>query len=233
MDALFEQRTVSGVTKGAAATFATTPAEAASATEVSVSGAAAREVGEEASSNGNNGSNGSNGSSDGSGGGSAIKAPTFDSVGNWTHEGQGFTVDFVLDAGSTSGGGDGGTAVAAGQAILDGRTATGRGIAVVIGSNNSIVMHIQDGDGNALPPSTVATEPPTEQLRQRQRPPTPMRTVLQTDPMCSAVLASPGKHHVGIVLDAGPMVVTFVVDGLVCDGGYGKNPAGVQSNRGL
>ena len=133
----------------------------------------------------------------------AIRAPVFGSIGQWTHAGQGFTIDFVLDR-------DGeGTP---GQAILDARTSTGRGVAVMTGTNHSIVLHLSDGDGVDAGADAPSGPPP--------RPPTPMRSVLQTDPLCSAVLAKAGKHHVGIVVDAGPMVATFIVDGLVCDGGH-------------
>jgi hypothetical protein len=43
--------------------------------------------------------------------------------------------------------------------------------------------------------------------------------VAATDWICSARLASSGPHHVCVILDAGPRMVTWVVDGHVCDGG--------------
>ena len=41
-----------------------------------------------------------------------------------------------------------------------------------------------------------------------------------TDPTCSRQLASPGDHYVGAVADAGPKMITFFVDGKLCDGGH-------------
>ena len=46
-----------------------------------------------------------------------------------------------------------------------------------------------------------------------------------TDPTCSDVLASPGSHFVGVVANGGLNVVTFMVDGGLCDGG-GRQPFG-------
>ena len=43
----------------------------------------------------------------------------------------------------------------------------------------------------------------------------------QTDPVCSRRLldAKSSPHHVGILVDGGPKMVSFVVDGKLCDGG--------------
>ena len=41
----------------------------------------------------------------------------------------------------------------------------------------------------------------------------------RTDPICSARLASAGTHHVGVVVDGGPKMILWVVDGKLCDGG--------------
>jgi hypothetical protein len=51
-------------------------------------------------------------------GAGTITAPRFESIGNWTHAGQGFTIDFVLNSGA-AGALDGAASV--GQSILDGR----------------------------------------------------------------------------------------------------------------
>jgi hypothetical protein len=40
-----------------------------------------------------------------------------------------------------------------------------------------------------------------------------------TDPTCSAQLASSGTHYFGMILDVGPGMVLFFVDGKLCDGG--------------
>ena len=38
-------------------------------------------------------------------------------------------------------------------------------------------------------------------------------------PSCTALLANTSRHTVGIVADAGPELVTMMVDGVLCDGG--------------
>ena len=43
--------------------------------------------------------------------------------------------------------------------------------------------------------------------------------VLMTDPICSAHLATAGTHYVAVVADAGPNMLSFMVDGRLCDGG--------------
>jgi hypothetical protein len=93
---------------------------------------------------------------------------------------------------------------------------------VLVGVNNSIVLQMSDRD--TTPPTTntnmerqdnidnsngnnavaplrdgSAGQQPTGSVGAGQRPPTPMRNVLQTDPLCSKVLGKPGKHHVGTV----------------------------------
>ena len=40
-----------------------------------------------------------------------------------------------------------------------------------------------------------------------------------TDPVCTRKLLLPGLHHMAVVVDNGPFLIYFVVDGLVCDGG--------------
>lgn len=46
-----------------------------------------------------------------------------------------------------------------------------------------------------------------------------------SDFVCSARLRAPGQHHVAVVVDAGPRMVTWVVDGHLCDGGPMHDPA--------
>lgn len=48
---------------------------------------------------------------------------------------------------------------------------------------------------------------------------------ISTDAACSAVLASPGRHFFGAVLDGGPCIATVMVDGVLCDGA-GKSDTG-------
>lgn len=97
------------------------------------------------------------------------------------------------------------TKAESGQCILDGRSATGAGVALTVGGNGSIVVQLSDGvvKGSA-----------------------DGRTI-QTDPMCSAVLQNPGLHHFGVIVDAGPMLLTLSVDGVVCDGGHAPGPNGM------
>ena len=44
-------------------------------------------------------------------------------------------------------------------------------------------------------------------------------TGITVDEACSLQLTSPGRHQLGVILDAGPQIVLFVVDGVLCDGG--------------
>ena len=43
-----------------------------------------------------------------------------------------------------------------------------------------------------------------------------------TDPTCSAHLKTPGDHYVAVLADGGPKMITFFVDGKLCDGGPNK-----------
>jgi hypothetical protein len=47
----------------------------------------------------------------------------------------------------------------------------------------------------------------------------PLTIEWSTDPACSRQLAQPGSHYLALVLDPGPMMVSFMVDGKLCDGG--------------
>ncbi|MCC6487256.1 MAG: FAD-dependent oxidoreductase [Candidatus Hydrogenedentes bacterium] len=53
----------------------------------------------------------------------------------------------------------------------------------------------------------------------------------------AGVLSTPGLHHVAMIVDGGPRIATFVVDGILCDGGeettqgwYRVNPALLDCN---
>lgn len=43
-----------------------------------------------------------------------------------------------------------------------------------------------------------------------------------TDPTCSAQLGTPGEHYFAMVIDVGPGMVLFFVDGKLCDGGIAQ-----------
>ena len=67
------------------------------------------------------------------------------------------------------------------------------GVALVLWANGTMALTLSDGAG------TNATA--------------------STDPACAARLAAPGEHFVGAVADVGPRLVSFMVDGVLCDGG--------------
>ena len=46
--------------------------------------------------------------------------------------------------------------------------------------------------------------------------------VFSLDPTCALTLALPGKHHVAAIIDAGPQIVLWLVDGFLCDGGVSQ-----------
>ena len=56
--------------------------------------------------------------------------------------------------------------------------------------------------------------------------------VATTDWVCAARLASSGRHHICVIADAGPMMVTWVVDGHVCDGGPMDSSGSGGTNKG-
>jgi len=55
---------------------------------------------------------------------------------------------------------------------------------------------------------------------------------------CDPGLLAPGKHHLVVTVDSGPNVITFVVDGVLCDGGthrhfgWGRFSPNLQSANG-
>ena len=51
-----------------------------------------------------------------------------------------------------------------------------------------------------------------------------MNATVETDPACTARLAAATdeEHFVGVVADAGPLLASFVVDGVLCDGAGGS-----------
>ena len=50
-----------------------------------------------------------------------------------------------------------------------------------------------------------------------------------SDFVCSARLAASGRHHVAVVVDGGPRMVSWLVDGHLCDGGPLHDPAGASA----
>lgn len=118
----------------------------------------------------------------------SVPVGLFQPIGDWVTQGQGFTIDLVLPAGTGS--------ISEGKPLFS-TFPTSVGLAV--GSNGSVVLSLTDTNGN------TASQPSCP---------------IQTDPLCSAVLRSPGEHSVAVVVDAGPMIATWIVDGLLCDGGH-------------
>jgi hypothetical protein len=79
--------------------------------------------------------------------------------------------------------------LAGGQIVLDGRDEQGRGIALATTSSGTLRLELNDGQ---------------------------TKTAWDTDPG----LLRPGKpHHLVAIVDAGPKLVVFVLDGALCDGG--------------
>lgn len=81
------------------------------------------------------------------------------------------------------------TGLTAGQILLDSRNAAGKGLLLHTTAQPAVELVLCDGAQ-------------TNQWR------------------CDASLLTTNRaHHIGIVVDAGPRLITFVVDGMVCDGG--------------
>jgi hypothetical protein len=87
-----------------------------------------------------------------------------------------------------------------GQALLDSRDAAGKGLLLETAENNTLALALNDGNH-------AVTH------------------------ICDAGMLHPGKnHHIGIVVDGGPNIITWVIDGVVCDGngrrqyGWGRFP---------
>ncbi len=78
---------------------------------------------------------------------------------------------------------------ASGQTILDSRTPEGKGFALTTADNGSLRLQLDDGSTKAA---------------------------WETDP---GLLESGAWRHVAAIVDAGPGVISFVVDGRLCDGG--------------
>lgn len=79
-----------------------------------------------------------------------------------------------------------------GQVVLDSRSPDGRGVVLTSTEEGSVRLSMSDGK-------------------------------TQASWACDPELLQPGElHHVAVVVDAGPRIITFVVDGKVCDGGLSR-----------
>lgn len=76
-----------------------------------------------------------------------------------------------------------------GQVVLDSRSPDGKGLALSVGENDTLVLTLCDGS---------------------------YRAQWDTD---AGVLLPGQKHHVVFTVDGGPRIITAVVDGTLCDGG--------------
>ena len=79
--------------------------------------------------------------------------------------------------------------MSSGQTVLDNRTDSGRGFALRTTDQGTLEIVLNDGR---------------------------TQSTWDCDP---AMLAAGRDHHVSVIVDAGPKVITFVVDGVLCDGG--------------
>merc|ERR1711865_305866 len=78
-----------------------------------------------------------------------------------------------------------------------------------------------DGDSSSV--TSSSGDPPSHTNPSNQPSNQPFN--ITTDPICTAVLNTPGRHFVGVVADGGPRISTIMVDGVLCDGG-GHTPYG-------
>ena len=78
---------------------------------------------------------------------------------------------------------------AIGQSLVDNRTPDGKGFALLAGANGTAEIILNDG-------------------RTENR--------WSSDP---GLLSASGPHHVSVIVDGGPKIISFVIDGKFCDGG--------------
>jgi hypothetical protein len=83
-------------------------------------------------------------------------------------------------------------APSAGEVVLDGRDGEGRGFALTTTDQGSLRIELNDGTNRAR---------------------------WDSDP---GVLTAGKAHHIVVVVDAGPKIVMFIVDGVLCDGGEAR-----------
>ncbi|MGA2328891.1 MAG: exo-alpha-sialidase [Bryobacteraceae bacterium] len=98
--------------------------------------------------------------------------------------------------------------VAPGQVILDSRDATGKGVLLVTGGTGNVRLEMNDGKNGAYWDSDAGT------------------------------LRAGKRHHACIIVDGGPNIISFVIDGVLNDGGaerrygWGRFPAGMEDING-
>ena len=80
-----------------------------------------------------------------------------------------------------------------GQIILDSRNDKGRGVALAVADDGSVCLHFSDGQN---PPGQWTSDP--------------------------GLLKEGQSHHVTAIVDGGPNIITFLVDGKLCDGGESR-----------
>jgi len=91
----------------------------------------------------------------------------------------------------------------AGQIVLDSRTENEQGICLQTTSHKTVEIVLNDG-----------------------------RTANHWD--CDPDMLKPGKlHHVAVIVDGGPKIITFIVDGMLCDGGEYRQFGWGRFNRNL
>ncbi len=94
------------------------------------------------------------------------------------------------------------------QVLFDSRAANGNGVTVTLTDPRSLKITLK-GPANPGGPRSRATLQPFSGYGS-------LECAWESDPG----LFKPGKpHHVSIIVDGGPKIITFVVDGLLCDGG--------------
>jgi hypothetical protein len=81
----------------------------------------------------------------------------------------------------------------AGQVILDTRDESGRGVALEIADQGAVRLYLSDGKNN---PGEWTSDP--------------------------GLLTTGRTHHITAIVDGGPNLITFLVDGKVCDGGSSR-----------
>ncbi len=95
------------------------------------------------------------------------------------------------------------TDVAAGQVVLDARDDRGKGVALTTQERGALSIELSDG---------TTTDRWT----------------------CDPHLLQAGKrHHVAVIVDGGPKVISFVVDGVLCDGGTARRQGWHRFKPGL
>ena len=80
-----------------------------------------------------------------------------------------------------------------GQVILDSRDDKGRGVALEVADKGAVRLHFSDGKNK---PGVWTSDP--------------------------GLLKAGKTHHITSIVDGGPNIITFVVDGTLCDGGESR-----------